>query len=326
MRARYVNDAQTFGGQFTIYTGRYNDNISEGGRTDYPGTTIGYDVGGGANYIWYKPMPALELKMGIIPQIVGGKVGPPTHLRGHDIIVLITYGNIHTSGRQGISGAYKVNDMVSVEVGLYDPDDDTLPAIPALGREENIIPRLDFAVPIRFKAGGTSILVNPKGSVAFRDYPDVTTGDSSFTITTIGFDSQVKFGPVTGMLEIHTTQNLEGGDDYTGQLGGWIPLTVTGTTINETTGLQYWAGVNYAINAKNGVDLFYGSATVDRDDGFSVVGRSSYGLRYRYNIAANFLLFPHLQVFAGHDYEQDGVKVGEATPATQLGINFYLVF
>jgi hypothetical protein len=324
MRARYINDAQTFGGQFTIYTGRYTDNIADSGRSDYAGQVLGYDVGGGANYIWWKPMPALELKIGVIPQLAGGNVGPPTHLRGHDIIVLITYGNLHTSGRQGISGHYKVNDMVTVELGLYDPDNDTTPAIPLLGAgEETLIPRFDFSVPINFKAGGTSIMVQPKGSYHTKSYKDVVAGDDSFTIYTIGFDTQVRFGPVTGMFELDVAQNLAGGDSY---VSGLLNPSWDGVSkITDSEALLGWAGLAYAINPKNDINIFYGSQEEEVGT-LKLTGRSSYGIRHTYRIAPNFLLFPHLQWFKWHDTEVGGTTIATGQTATQLGVNFYLVF
>jgi hypothetical protein len=323
MRARYINDAQTFGGQFTIYTGRYNDDISGTGRSDYADTTLGYDISGGSNYIWWKPMPALTLNIGVIPQLAGGNVGPPTHLRGHDIIVLITYGNLHTSGRQGISGAYKVNDMVTVELGLYDPDDDNTPYLAIGSGEDDVIPRFDFAVPINLKLAGASIMVQPKGSIGLKSYSDVTTGDDSFSTTTIGFDTQVKFGPVTWMFEMDSVTNFAGHDSYVSGLLG--PTVDAAGNITDAEALLWWTGINYSINPKNGIDIFYGSqeeevGTTEHTD------RTSYGIRYRYNIAPNFLLFPHLQFYNSGDRIMAGTNVSPNVEATQIGIDFYLVF
>lgn len=269
-------------------------------------------------------MPALELKIGVIPQLAGGNVGPPTHLKGHGIIVLITYGNLHTSGRQGISGHYKVNDMVTVELGLYDPDDDNTPAIAGLGTgEETTIPRFDFSVPINFKAGGTSIMVQPKGSIGVKSYRDVVQGDDSFTVTTIGFDTQVRFGPVTGMFEIDSVTNLAGHDSYVSGLLG--PSWDGVSSITDSGGLLWWVGLAYAINPKNDINIFYGSQEEDQGT-LELTGRSSYGIRHTYRIAPNFLIFPHLQWFVGHDTEVSGATIATGQTAMQLGLNFYLVF
>jgi hypothetical protein len=318
IRVRYVNDAQTVGGQFTMYFGRWNDD----NQPDNVGGNLSglFDVGG-LSYIWYKPMPALELKIGQIPQIVAGKIGPPTHLKGHGIIVLITYGALSSSARQGISGAYKVNDMVSVEVGLYDPDDDGTPAIAGYGSEETVIPRLDFAVPIRFKAAGASILVNPVGSINPKSIRDVT-GDDSFTVTVLGLETQAKFGPVTGTFEIASVTNLAGGDSYT---SGLLGPDQAGGSITDSGGLLWWLAAEYKFNPKNTLALFYGSQEEDRGT-LELTGRSSYGIRHTYRIAPNFLIFPHLQWFVGHDTEISGVTVATGQTAMQLGVNFYLVF
>ncbi len=321
LRARYVNQEKTIGGQMTVYFGRWND--------DSRGANVGgywsgvNDVGGDA-YIWYKPMPALQLKIGTIPQLCGGDVGPPTHLKGHGIIVMITYGNLHTSGRQGISGHYKINDIVSLELGLYDPDDDATPAIAGLGTgEENVIPRLDFAIPINYKVAGTSIMVQPKGSILVKNYDEVVTGDDSFTVTTIGFDAQVRFGPVTGMLELDMCSNLAGGDNYVSGLLGPSWDGVSSITDSEAT--LWWAGVSYTFNPKYTLAGFYGSQEEEVGT-LKLTGRSSYGLRLTYALAANFLIFPHYQVFTGHDTEMGGTTIATGAKATQFGLNFYLVF
>jgi hypothetical protein len=322
LRARYVNDAATFGGQFTVFTGRFNDDSRDENQAGYFSGV--YDVGGGSNYIWWKPMPALELRFGIIPQIVGGKVGPPTHLKGHDIIVMITYGNLHTSGRQGVGAYYKFNEMVSLEVGLYDPDDDSTPAIAGLGAgEENVIPRLDLAVPIRTKFAGTSSLFNFKGSILPKSYKDVATGDDSFTVTTIGFETSIKYGPITFMFEIDSATNLAGGDNYVSGLLG--PSWDGVSSITDSDALLWWTGLSWSINPKNSLAAFYGSQ--EEEVGTTeLTGRSSYGLRHTYVVAPNFYIFPHLQFYQKHDTEVGGATIAKGQKATQFGLNFYLLF
>jgi hypothetical protein len=300
--ADYSNTDKTLGGRFTVYMGRVND--------------AAWTVDGGNNYIWWKPQPKLKIQIGNQAQIVGGSVGPPTHLKGSDIIVLITYGNLHTSTKMGITGDYKINDMVSLKVGLYDPDDDgTLPlALPAGTTDATAIPRFDFALPINYKLAGTSIFVQPKGSFMNKSFDNVTGGvDDSYTITAFGLDGRVKFGPVTGMLEFMLCTNIAGGN-YT---GGWTGPMLIGTSIEDTETTLYWLGVNYAINPKMGVDVFYGALNDENSAANYELDRTSYGLRFRYAIFANFLLYPHLQMY---DYGDNNGT------ATQIGANLWLAF
>jgi opacity protein-like surface antigen len=305
--ADYSNDDKTLGGRFTVYMGRTND--------------AAWKYDGGNNYIWWKPNPKLKIQIGNQAQIVGGSVGPPTHLKGSDIIVLITYGNLHTSTKLGITGDYKINDMMSLKVGLYDVDDDgTLPlALPVAAgatqvNDETSIPRLDFALPINYKLGGTGIFVQPKGTFFTKSFENVAAGtDDSYTITAFGLDGRVKFGPVTGMLEFMMCTNIAGAN-YT---GGYTGPMLIGTSIEDTETTLYWLGVNYGINPKMGIDVFYGALNDENSAANYELDRTSYGLRFRYAIFANFLVYPHLQMY---DYgENNGT-------ATQIGANLWLAF
>lgn len=324
LKAEYNNDEKTLGARFTAYMGRTNDAV--------------WTYDGGYNYIWWKPQPNLRITAGNQDQIVGGSVGPPTHLKGSDIIVLITYGNLHTSTKLGITGDYKINDMVSLKVGVYDPDDDgTLPiTLPAAAGataaiDATAIPRIDFALPIKYKVAGTSIFVQPKGTFLNKSFDRVAAGsDDSFTITAFGLDGTVKFGPVTGMLEYMMCTNIAGAN-YTGGYTG--PMTYTdaagNTKIEDTSTTLYWLGVNYAINPKMAIDVFYGSLT-DTNDKYGGTleyerTRSSYGLRFRYSLFANFMIFPHLQFYDYGDTTVGGTATENGT-ATQIGADFYLVF
>jgi hypothetical protein len=321
IRVKYVNAEKTYGGVFNVYAGRANDTST--GDTSGIGQLSGANDMGGDSYVWWKPMPKLQLKIGTIPQLCGGDIGPPTHLKGHGIIVLITYGNLHTSGRQGISAHYKINDMVSLEVGAYDPDDDATPAIAGLGTGEELkIPRIDFSIPIKTKVAGASIFVQPKGSFLTKSYDEVAAGDDSFTVTTMGFDSQVTFGPVKVMFELDICKNLAGGDSYVSGLLG--PAYAAGT-ITDSEATMFWFGVNYTINPKTQAAIFYGSHESEQGT-LALTGRSSYGVRVQYHFAANWIIFPHFQIFQGHDTEIGGVNFGKGAKATQMGVNFYLVF
>jgi hypothetical protein len=322
LRADYVNGDKTYGGRIRIYYGRWNDDDSD---LNLGGYNSGIYEMGGDGMIWWKVMPKLKLEMGMINQIVGGNIGPPTHLKGHDVIVLITYGNLHTSVRQGIAGFYTVNDMVSIEVGLYDPDDDSTDAIAGLGTGEELqIPRLDFAVPINYKVGGTSIFVQPKGSILMKSYDQVTSGDDSFNVTTIGFDGQVKFGAFTGMFELDITKNLAGGDNYVSGLLGPGYNAATGEIIDSDATL-WWLGASYQINPKWAAAVFYGSQEEEQDT-LKITGRMSYGLRVTYAVGPNFFIFPHIQFYNSGDTEVSGTTISEGRDRNQIGVNFYLLF
>lgn len=304
LKAEYNNQEKTLGSRFTVYMGRTNDAV--------------WTYDGGYNYVWWKPLPSLKITVGGQDQIVGGSVGPPTHLKGSDIIVLITYGNLHTSTKLGITGDYKINDMVSLKVGIYDPDDDgTLPLafVAAAGKTVNdtSLPRFDFALPIRTKVAGTGIFIQPKGTFFTKSFENVAAGDDSYTITAFGLDGTVKFGPVTGMFEYMMCKNIAGGN-YT---GGYTPPMLIGTTIEEMDTTLYWLGVNYAINPKMGVDVFYGALNDENSNINYELTRTSYGVRFKYAFFANFLVFPHLQFY---DYDTGNGK------ATQIGADFYLIF
>jgi hypothetical protein len=323
LRAKYNNADNTLGGWFTVYMGRVND--------------AAWTYDGGYNYIWWKPQPKLKITIGNQDQIVGGRVGPPTHLKGSDIIVLITYGNLHTSTKLGITADYKINDMMSLKVGLYDPDDDgtlpiTLPAAAGATVNDTSFPRFDVGLPIDMKAAGTSIGVMPKGTFFTKSFENVAAGsDDSYTITAFGFDGSVKFGPVTGMAEVMMCSNIAGGN-YT---GGWTgPLTyldaLGNTKIADTDTLLYWLGVKYTFNPKMYIDVFYGSLKDTNDGGSGSADdyertRSSYGVRFKYSIFPNFIVFPHLQFYDYGDTEVGTTSTANGN-ATQFGLNFYLVF
>ncbi len=148
-----------------------------------------------------------------------------------------------------------------------------------------------------------------------KSFENVAAGvDDSYTITAFGLDGTVKFGPVTGMFEFMLCKNIAGAN-YTGGYTG--PLYLGGTTINEMDTTLYWFGVNYGINPKMGIDLFYGALNDESSNINYELTRTSYGLRFRYSIAANFLVFPHLQMY---DYDEGNGS------ATQIGADFYLVF
>jgi hypothetical protein len=324
LAASYTNSDKNLGGRFTVYMGRVNDEA--------------WTYDGGQNYIWWKPQPKLRITIGNQNQIVGGHVGPPSHLKGSDIIVLITYGNLHTSTKLGITGDYKINDMVSLKVGLYDPDDDgtvpiTLPAAAgATVIDETSLPRIDFGLPIKYKLAGTDLSVMPKASFLTKSFKNVAAGsDDSYTITTFGFDGRVKFGPVTGMFEFHLASNIAGGN-YT---GGWTgPLTYLdasgNTNIADTDTTLWWLGVNYAFNPRMGIDVFYASLEDTNDGGATALDdyertRSSYGLRFKYAILANFLIYPHLQFYDYGDTTVGGAATDNGS-ATQIGANLWLAF
>jgi hypothetical protein len=90
---------------------------------------------------------------------VGGLTGQyPDVIGGTPVAGLTSFGNLSTTSQPGIEAMIKVNDMISVGIALFDPDDDESDVVTSLtggsgtfiAPEETKLPRIDLFIPIRF--------------------------------------------------------------------------------------------------------------------------------------------------------------------------------
>lgn len=331
LKAEYASDDGTYGGRFTVYMGRKND--------------AHWDVDGGYNYIWWKPMPDVRLTLGNQDQIVGG-LAPAPFIGGNEgeesiIVVAICYGNIHTSTKMGVTANIKINEMVSLELGMYDPDDDGTPAVttipssnPALANanEENTIPRFDIGLPIKWG----NFTFKPKASWVPRDFDQVAANsDDDYDVWALSIDGSFKYGPLTLSGEYTTAENLSDAN----HTGGWASNARTYvdnagfTRISDCESDLWWLNLKWQISPQMALDIFYGELENDQpvspmtaaDDRY--VERTTYGARFQYHIAPNFIVFPHVQILDQGDDNLWGVGVPIDNGKNSIvGLLFYLIF
>ena len=332
------------------------------------------DLQGNYAYMWWKVAPMATVRLGFIDQFIGGLypstwIGnseyyrferadsgqmQPLPIRGRNFVpVMITFGNLHSSARMGADLAYTINDMVTLKIGLYDPDVDgsdlNSGATQLLGTNgfqaysDSKLPRIDVGLPVRIG----NFYFQPKGGWLRTSFNDVglnalgNSQDDSFDTWVVGIDASVTLGPITLSGEYIYGQNL-GGTNYTVSSYSFAPYTYldgpTGTTgntkISETDDQAWWFQIAWAATPKIMLYGNYGQfkSTDDRNP-FIITDdrlwkREAYGVSLRYAIAPNFFVVPawtHAETMddtyvAGPDYHY-------LTGAIDMyGVSFFMLF
>jgi len=366
--ASYVSSKADYGAAVSITTGKINhwdDSL---------------DVHGSAA-LWWKPMPNVKIEMGDIPQVVGGlspsiNLGFNEYYRGErfDMVSLdvrtpyqganarsgfvpgyITFGNLSTSNKQGVAIDYTVNDMVTIRLGIMDPDDDGSDLNVRTGKLRSTwggtanmqqrLPRIDLAVPIKFG----NFYVQPKGGWLKNNFENVGPNagggsqDDSFTTWVLGIDASVVLGPVKISAEYAYGENM-GGTNFTTSSNSWAPtlyLDADGNTkISDVKETMWWAEISWMATKKVTLIGNYSWFKTDNDvnpanpnDNW-IFTRFMYGIALRYAIAPNFFVMP---AWTHTDYGDDndlGLAAGGAVANFRqnsgtldlYGVSFYMVF
>jgi hypothetical protein len=335
IRFTYANKDATIGANAAIKWGMRNDDmlIGDAAAMDFVFSVVD-------NNFYWKPRPDVKLTFGFQNQLIGG-TAPPGILGSVDVIIVgITGGNIaHTSNRMGIVADININDMVTLQLGMYDPDDDGTPALTALPNalggtsadEQLNIPRFDIAVPIKY--GPFSI--RPAASWTLREYEQTAPNtDDSFDQWEVALSGKYTFGQLALSGEIATGRNLAGGN-YSGPVySGARTWTDAGgaTHIEDGEGTGYWLNVAWTINPKMNLHVFYGSQTEENSNAPGIaddidVTRSHYGFRFNYYIAPNFMFIPSFIHWDFGDDNQLGTGVAtDSGSANVLGAGFLMIF
>jgi len=354
----YTNAKATYGGLLSFSIGQINhmDNSK--------------DLQGNYAYMWWQIAPNAKIRMGLIDQFIGG-LYPSTWIgnseyyrfeRGDSsqpqpganrptnfVPVMITYGNLHSSARMGVDLTYTINDMVSLKVGLYDPDVDgsylnagstqLLATNGSIAMADSKIPRIDVGVPIKIG----NFYFQPKGGWLRTTFSDVGlnagggTQEDSFDTWLLGIDTSVVLGPVTLSGEYVYGVNL-GGTNYTsGSYSLTAPFTYLdgagNTKIDKEKSQAWWAQVMWSVTPKVALYGNYGQFVSKADRSASTLDdrywkRIGYGLSLRYAIGPNFFAVPAWT----HVETSDDTYVGGPTVHYYLGkldiygISFFMLF
>lgn len=348
VRFSYTNSKGNLGGHVFIFAGSINDadNTSEMNSQAY---------------IWWKPMPNLTLNMGKVSQFIGGvapnlPLGDAEYYRNiNDTGVTnnqaaatqvpagIAFGNLHTSSKPGFTAEYKINDMFSVNVGLFDPDYDGVDndrftflstrgaGTTALG--EGVLPRLDISVPIKIG----NFYIQPKAGWLRKEYDQVAAPrDDEFDIWVVGADASFKLGPVTLLAEYAYGENL-GAGNFTGGLSTLGPSAYDtdgdgiAETIVDIETTMWFAEINWAITPKILAIANYGQLDWE-DPGTSAANkleiedRSFWSVSFRYAIMPNFFVHPSYIRLDNGETTFGNFPTTDNGYTDYYGVSFYVLF
>jgi hypothetical protein len=266
--------------------------------------------------------------------------------RGH--IVGNNFGNAHGgTSRDGVRWYHTFNDTVKLEVMLLDPNTAGNEVIKGFSAqviggatanvlEENVIPRIDIAVPLNFG----SFRLWPSLTYLSQKYDQTAPGtEDSVDIWGLALGGQVKFGPVTIDGELSVGENL-GNGNYVGLAGataaGWNASgTAAGAgndAINDAKVTAWWLDVGWKIGPAT-IHGIIGSYKMKREDDPTAVSTNAEWTRWMYGIsvpiavAKGFTIRPELM---GYDLDT-GANVGNTMTVDYgkeyvLGVQFVLVF
>jgi hypothetical protein len=354
LNVAYSNDDNTIRGFIELRGGNSGDKIVSTGN--YTGSALFAGSGVIWNYAWIDWVlgPNDYLRFGRQTQSFSIRA-PDTflgHTRGH--IIGVNFGNLNGgASRDGVRWFHKFSDVVSLDVGLYDPSNDGGEAVmgftpeviggaTARVLEENVLPRIDIALPLNFGA--------------FRLYPSVTYLKQSYDQVSAGREDTVDVwggslaarwavGPLTFDAEVTYGQNL-GNASYSGG-GGTVPLgfsanaLVAGNdSINDADVTAWWLDVGWKIGPAT-IHGIVGSMKIKRDDdptstvlasGIATgtnldTNRWMYGISVPIAIAKGFTVRPEIM---GYDWDTSAT-VGNASEVDFgkeyiVGVQFELIF
>ena len=346
IRFTYTNKDATLGATTQFYYGRRNDGLASSAQPAMAGAIWTIDFGN--NHIWWKPMPDVKLKFGAQSQFVG-MYNAPGIIGGIDVTCCnIGGGSLHTSNKIGVTAEIKINDMVSLKLGAYDPDDDGTAALTTLrsqasttnvvgaagwqaADEEQNIPRLDIALPIKFG----NIQLQPAASWTLRDFDHVAPGyEDSYDVWALVLGGQVTYGPLSLKGEITIGENLSDGNN-TGGSGSNARTYVDGsgyTQISSTEDTLWFLSLNWQINPKMDLTGYYGQYENENDMNPALADdyekeRTNYGLLLIYRILPNWQIRPSWNHW---NYGDDNITAGglpvDNGEESVIGIGFLTFF
>ena len=265
--------------------------------------------------------------------------------RGH--IVGQQFGNLNGgSSRDGARWFHKFNDTVDLVIGLYDPRTDGAepiklfsPAViggaTATVLEENVLPRLDVAVPLNFG----SFKVWPSFTYLQQKFDQAAPGtEDTIDVWGISVAAQFATGPLTFDAEITVGENL-GVPSYAGAAialpVGWNANASAGAgndSINDAKVTSWWLDVGWKVGPAT-IHGIVGALGMKREDDPTAAGSNAditrwmYGISVPIAIAKGFTIRPELM---GYDLDT-GATIGNTTEVDfgkeyLVGVQFQLVF
>lgn len=260
------------------------------------------------------------------------------------------FGNLHGgSSRDGVVWYHRFNDTVQLELGLYDPDNDRAEPIAGFSPEvvggatarileENVLPRLDVALPLNFGM----VRLWPSATYLEQKYDQVGPGrDDKVTCYGLALGGRVATGPLTFDAEIGFGKNLGNGNyvgaapiSGNGGAAGWNSnaLVPGNDAINDSKVTAWWLDVGWKIGPAT-IHGIVGNARYKREDDPNAGGTNvdqktwMYGISVPIAIAKGFTIRPELM---GYDRDS-GATVGNTTERNYgkeyiVGVQFQLIF
>jgi hypothetical protein len=268
-------------------------------------------------------------------------------------IVGVGFGNVHHgTARTGIKGYHRFSDMIGLVWGLYDADvvapsggialattsttleDPFLDDDDVLVAQENQLPRIDLALPIRFSWGR----LEPSVTWSTATYDQFPAGaEDSYDMYGLSLGGTGSWGMFSATAEVTWGRNL-GGGSYRGAEGA-RPVAYLDSSgairIADADVLAYLLDVGFKFGP-NKIDLYYLSIKYENDgdpalaqtsDGAQYdITQSMYGISWGIGVAKGFTIRPELNFY---DYDSSAQLEGETQDLGSswlLGLQFQLVF
>jgi hypothetical protein len=310
-----------------------------GGGSNDASSTAGF-----LNYSWitWQITPSNQITFGkqttnfarFIPQQwVGTHVGT---------IVGVGFGNVHHgTARTGIKGYWRMSDMIGLVWGLYDADTvapsagialaTTAPGALLFGTtaQENQLPRIDLALPIRFSWGR----LEPSVTWSRAEYDQFPAGaEDNYDMYGVSLGGTGSWGMFSATAEVTWGRNL-GGGSYRGAEGA-RPVAYA-VRIADADVLAYLLDVGFKFGP-NKIDLYYLSIKYENDGDPSLAQSSDpaqydftqvmYGISWGIGVAKGFTIRPELNFY---DFDSSAQLLGTTIDRGKewlLGLQFQLVF
>jgi hypothetical protein len=259
-------------------------------------------------------------------------------------IVGVGFGNVHHgTSRTGIKGYWRASDMIGLVWGLYDADvigPSTGIALATTGvtafgiAQENQLPRIDLALPIRFAWGR----IEPSVTWSQATYDQFPPGaEDSYDMYGVSLGGTGSWGMFSLEAEVTWGRNL-GGGSYRGAEGA-VPVAYLDTSGNirvaDADSLAYLIDVGFKFGP-NKIDLYYLSIKYENDGDPSIpqtsdsaqydYTQSMYGISWGIGVAKGFTIRPELNFYDYDSSAQIGGSTVDRGTQWLLGLQFQLVF
>jgi hypothetical protein len=259
-------------------------------------------------------------------------------------IVGVGFGNVHHgTARTGIKGYWRMSDMIGLVWGLYDADVVAPSAGIALATtgvtafgvaQENQLPRIDLALPIRFSWGR----LEPSVTWSTATYDQFPPGaEDSYDMYGLSLGGTGSWGMFSATAEVTWGRNL-GGGSYRGAEGA-RPVAYLDSAGNikiaDADVLAYLLDVGFKFGP-NKIDLYYLSIKYENDGDPSIAQTSDsaqydftqtmYGISWGIGGAKGFTIRPELNFY---DFDSSAQLLGTTIDRGKewlLGLQFQLVF